>query len=1305
MPVQSSCHLGLIQRLAISSSLVVLLLVALVIGSLAHFEATRRSGDHAQRLKSDLQTLVSVLAIPVSAGDTGAVTSVLAAFAVRPGVDHVAWTDAHGSQVAVMGAPVSHRAPAWFASLAGLPEYSAPNAAPYSATQRIVLGSVDHGQAALRLHPAVLVNESWAMVASGAPIVLGGVCALSLALLLVAGHAPLLLRRQIRVRDSLRASESLGRRLAMIVEQSNDAIIARDLNGIILCWNNGAERLYGWTAQEAVGRPARELHLGGFSDADYALMLARMRQRGNWAAEGPRVTKAGSTVQVSVTLASLLDENGQVVGEVGIGRDMTALTQAQCALVHANERLEARVHERTAELTLNETLLRAVMDAMPGVVVFLDAQQRHQLFNRRLEEWLALDAEAIRGKTFCEVSSDGNLSSCLPYLQRAQAGEAVRFEWLYRAPDGALRDIDTSLVPVPAVGGENSGVSGGIASFSMDITERKRADATLRDSLARNRVLVTMVERSTDSIHARDLNGNVTYWNQGAERVTGFSAAEAIGQPLRSLHQREASEGELAGVLARIRAGRATDSEGRRLSKSGHMMDVAIRTEPLFDEHDRLSGEVTVLRDITETKNDVRELRRAKEVAEAANRAKSEFLANMSHEIRTPLNGVLGLTELVLDSELTREQRTDLELVQTAGRSLMTILNDILDFSKIEAGQLQIEAFEFAPADSIADTLKLLAPRAHLKGLTLSCEAHGTPLRLIGDPGRLRQIVMNLVGNAIKFTARGEVAVTVSTLAGETHANSAPQPDATVMLQVSVRDSGIGIAPEQHATIFDAFTQADASTTRRFGGTGLGLSISAKLVRLMGGSIRVESIPEQGSTFSFTLQCGVPVSSPAPAPAPVAGALAALDGHTVLVVEDNTSYSAALLRMLAGWGMLPAVASDGESALAMLRQASSQGRPYALLLLDVLLPGMDGYAVARQVKAEPHLVGNVVVVTGAGQRGDGARWLELGAAAYLSKPVQAAELFEALVALISRPAGKAPSSLVTRHSLREARQGASVLVAEDNETNQVVVRRVLKKLGYRVQMANNGQEALDAIARETFDLVLMDMQMPGMGGLEAAAAIRVGEAGGSLRVPIVALTAGAMQADRDSCLAAGMDDFLSKPYTAAEIDAVIKRWLPNQRGPSRQAWAGSDADAAASEIGAQALETPSRASAAKPARPAAKAQSRALDVAVLKGCIGDDDEGVDEFLRSYLDSSAKAAVALREARRARRADTFSGISHSLKSTARTVGATEVGELCAQLEAAGQQSDWSTIDAAMLHFDALLAAAAADADEWLAAHST
>ena len=1293
MPVQSSCNLGLIQRLTISSCVALLLFVAMVVVSIAHFEVKGRSSGNAQRLKGDLQTLATVLAAPASAGDSGAVTHVLEAFAARAGIERVSWTDPGGRQIAVSGAPVSRDAPGWFATLVGLPDDSA--------TQGIVVGSIEHGQVALRLNPAASVNEAWALITGGTPIVLGGACALSLALLLAMGYPPLLSRRQIGAVNSLSASERLSRRLAVIVEQSNDSIMTRDLNGTILSWNTGAERLYGWTAEEAIGKSGRELHLRGVADADYALMLARMRAPGNWTAEGARLTKAGTTVQVSVTLSPLLDENGHVVGEVGIGREITALKQAQCALVLANEQLESRVRERTAELSLKEALLRAVMDAMPGVVVFLDAQQRHQLFNRQLEEWLALDADAIRGKTLCEVSSEENLRICLPYLEQALAGKAMRFEWLYRSPDGGLREVDTTLVPLQA----GSGASAGVASFSMDISERKRADATLRDSLARNRVLATMVDRSTDSIHARDLDGNVTYWNQGAERVTGFSALEAIGQPLRSLHLREKNEAELAAILARVRSGRATDFEGPRLNKSGQTIDVAIRTAPLFDEDNRLSGEVCVLRDITEAKNDERELRRAKEAAEAANRAKSEFLANMSHEIRTPLNGVLGLTELVLDSELTREQRADLELVQAAGRSLMTILNDILDFSKIEAGQLQIETFEFAPADSIADTLKLLAPRARQKGLTLSCDARDIPPRLLGDPGRLRQIVMNLVGNAIKFTAQGEVAVTVSTLAADNHADSRSQPDSTVTLQVSVRDSGIGIAPDQHATIFDAFTQADASTTRRYGGTGLGLSICAKLVRLMGGSIRVESVADQGSTFTFTIKCGVPTASPAPAQEPMADSPEALDGHTVLVVEDNSSYREALLRLLSGWGMVAAAASDGASALAMLHQANDQGRPYALLLLDVLLPGMDGYAVAQQVKLEPHLAGNVVVLTGAGQRGDAARWLELGAAAYLSKPVQASELFEALVALISRPAGEAPSSLVTRHSLREARQGASILVAEDNETNQLVAGRVLTKLGHRVQLANNGQEALDAIARETFDLVLMDMQMPGMGGLEAAAAIRSREAGGQARLPIVALTAGAMQADRDSCLAAGMDDYLAKPYSAAQIDAVIKRWLPGKRGRTGEAFAGHDADLAAFNLGTQALETSSLPIVAKQDPPVAKAQSLALDVEVLKGCIGDDHDGVDEFLRSYLESSAKSAVALHEAHRARRPGAISSVSHSLKSTARTVGAIEVGELCAQLEAAGQRGDWVTIDAAMVRFDALLGAAAAAADEWLTSHST
>ena len=674
-----------------------------------------------------------------------------------------------------------------------------------------------------------------------------------------------------------------------------------------------------------------------------------------------------------------------------------------------------------------------------------------------------------------------------------------------------------------------------------DVAIQKAHDSLEKRVEQRTAYLNALIENSPLAIMVLDSEQKVQLCNPAFERLFQYSRQDVIGQPVDGL----LADGDLLlearTISLQARSDKPVNLVTRRRRKDGSLVDVELHTVGLVVSAE-VVGSLVIYQDISARKRAEDAMQHAKEAAEASSRAKSEFLANMSHEIRTPMNGIMGMTELVLDTELDFEQREYLNMAKVSADSLLSLINDILDFSKIEAGKLEIDAMEFHLGDSLGDTMKTLSLRAHQKGLELAYDLQpDVPDGLVGDPGRLRQIIVNLVGNAIKFTEHGEVIVYVDVESRTTE---------DIQLHFTITDTGIGIPKEKQAAIFEAFTQADGSMTRMYGGTGLGLTISSRLVEFMKGKIWVESAVGAGSRFHFTAHFGLQKAAVRKV---VPRHLLTLRDMRVLVVDDNETNRHILVKMLSVWHTKPAAVDSGAKAMIALREGQGLGRTFPLILVDAQMPEMDGFALVECIKRNPEWeTATIMMLSSAGQRGDARRCRELGVAAYLTKPVRQAELLDAiLTALGTKPKREARSVLVTRHSLREDHGHLRILLVEDNAVNQLLALRMLEKRGHTVTVAGNGKEALAALDKSSFQLVFMDVQMPEMDGLEATAVIRAKEKSAGGHVPIVAMTAHAMVGDEDRCKAAGMDDYLSKPIRPEELSDVLKRYAHVSTGAAQ----------------------------------------------------------------------------------------------------------------------------------------------------------
>jgi PAS domain S-box-containing protein len=1102
----------------------------------------------------------------------------------------------------------------------------------------------------------------------------------AIAFLLMAGGLLLSKHAQGLVKDTFTPdiSEKVARELEnfkFALDQSS-IVAVTDRRGKIVYVNDKFCEISKYTPAELYGRNDQIVNSDHHSKEFIENLWQTVSSGRVWHGEIQNRAKDGSLYWVDTTIVPFSDSDGKAYQYVAIRTDITSRKQSEQLMRQS------------------EQSYKQLADAMPQIVWTARPDGGLDYYNHRWFEYTGMTAEETEQYGRAMVMHPDDLERFhAAWNKSIETGEDYKIECRFkRARDGQyrwhlgralpVRDADNKIVKwlgtctdiedykrvaselektqeelEARVARRTAELISAYAELEKEFNERQIADEALRKSQERFQFATCA---TNDALWDWDLSTNSIWWNESFQKMFGY-AAEEVGATIDSwtgrLHPDDI-ERVSEDIHRLIDSGeRNWACEYRFKRADGSYSFVADRGYVVHDENKKPIRMLGSMMDITERKRFETELAEARDAALKAARLKSEFLANMSHEIRTPMNGVIGMTGLLLGTDLSDQQKQFTQAIESSADTLLRIIDDILDFSKIEAGQLHFETIDFDLRGAVEQSVEGFAERAGVKGIEIASLVYNDiPTALRGDPGRLRQILTNLIGNAIKFTEKGEVTVTV-----QKHKGS----DQRAGLRFEIKDSGIGIAPEVKERLFQPFVQADGSMTRKYGGTGLGLAISKRFAEIMGGEIGVESEPGKGSTFWFTAYFETQPEKTTTA-AINQGDLS-LEGVRVLIIDDNETNRQILLYQTGSWGMVGTQANSGAQSLEIMRAAAASGEPYDVAILDLMMPEMNGFELARAIKADPTISGtSLVLLSSYGKRGDGATARGTGIAAYLEKPVRESQLYNGLLAVIAERTGGGghfggqTTNLITKHSLRDsslAKCGspqikskgkpgkARILVAEDNAINRKVALAQLESLGYATDIVCNGREAVRALEESEYDIILMDCQMPEMDGLEATAEIRNREKN-SKQTTIIAMTAHALKGEREKCLAAGMNDFISKPVKLDALRQMIERWTI------------SSDDKTADD---SANQTPFNDSTIN--------SNPSVDLSVLESFSYLQKPGqpslIGNLIDLFVEDTSRRLSQLRQM--SADPDAIKKAAHNVKGAAGNIGALRMAELCGNLE--------------------------------------
>ncbi|WP_197992895.1 PAS domain S-box protein [Gimesia aquarii] len=1079
-------------------------------------------------------------------------------------------------------------------------------------------------------------------------------------------------------------------RLQIIIDSAPDAVITMDIEGHVIDWNRSAEKIFGWSREEVTGKAISTLIVPPQYRAQHINGLRLFKETGkgcvlNQQMEFSALRRNGQEFPVELTVTQV-EWDGHIIFNAFI-RDISAAKEAEQLI--AREKLEAALLEQASfSSSMNDALENALrlcvnnlceISGWPVSHVFVSNNDDTRLISSRI--WYTTNDNNFRALRSVSEKVSIIQGEDLPG-QVWQSGEAV---WItdIENDDTITHKRDFTKFGIRSAFGFPVKLDGKIIAvvefFNNKLTTPDPNLLSLASGVA-NKIsqmvermqwqeertrLAAIVDSSADAIISKALDGTITSWNSGAEIIYGWPADEAIGETITIIlppgMAREESE-----ILEAMKTGRRLEQfQTRRMRKDGTIIDVSITVSPIRGLDGKIMGSSIIERDTTARRRREEELLKARDEAEQASRVQGEFLATVSHELRTPMNAILGMLELTLQEDLTPMKRDYLQTAKDSADSLLLLVNDILDFSRLEAGRFELEPISFNLRDLLDEVVKTLSLRAHEKGLELALHIKkGVPERVISDPVRFRQILINLIGNAIKFTEQGEVVIDAKLSEPPRDSTTETKqasldilPGETVALEFQVSDTGIGIAPADQERIFAPFAQADASTTRQYSGSGLGLAICQEIVGLMDGQIWLESELGRGSQFCFrvSLRVAEPDEMDMKREQVTVDDLRELP---VLVVDDNQTNRVILEEMLSNWSMSPTPVSSAERALQQLSEARREKKEYPLVIVDALMPETDGFMLLEQAQEQGLLESATILMLSSTDRqifNDRCEGLEISA--FLEKPVSQSDLLDAIMTAFKSPQLERDSVM----KIEETPQSLNILIAEDTPANQKVITAILNKRGHDCTIANNGREAIDYLRSDSFDLMLMDVQMPTMDGLQATTLIREQEAESNDHIPIIAMTAYAMRGDRDRCLKAGMDDYISKPIDAKKLIRLVERY-GNEYSQNR-----TPIDKSNTESRIKDEQFPSHSKQRSTTHSDSASKQSVINMQTALSRVGDDKEILNDMVNYFFEDSPSLLDEIRKRVQSGDIDEMVRAAHSLKG------------LCANFEAHAAVQSAKTIE--------------------------